>query len=127
LPDPELRGAFVTVAAPAAPVCPAAVPAAEEFSVADALPREGNPRPGYPERALRQGIEGRVLVRLLVSLEGTVVRVVIEESSGSRLLDAAAVSALRRWRFTPATRRGEPVAATVRVPVEFHIAERSSS
>jgi protein TonB len=133
LAQPELPGTVVIVVGPAEPpAAPAAAPrapasAADEFAAAEARPRAGNPRPGYPERALRLGLEGRVLVRLFVSAEGEVVRAVVAETSGSRLLDGAALGALRRWRFAPATLRGAPVAAAVLVPVEFRIGAGSSS
>jgi protein TonB len=46
---------------------------------------------------------------------------VVLQTSGSKVLDDAAVAALWRWRFHPALRNGEPVAASVIVPVVFSL------
>ncbi len=84
-------------------------------------PLSGNPRPRYPFAARRKGIEGRVVLRVTVLASGRVEDLAVERTSGSRLLDRAALEAVRRWRFAPATRLGRPVAATVRVPIAFRL------
>jgi protein TonB len=43
----------------------------------------------------------------------------VARSSSHRALDQAAVRAVRRWRFEPATRQGRPVSQVVQVPVAF--------
>lgn len=78
-----------------------------------------SPPPRYPPQALRRGESGTVLVRVRVGADGTPEDVSIADSSGSRLLDRAALEAVRRWRFTPATANGRPVADTVQVPIDF--------
>jgi protein TonB len=78
------------------------------------------PSPIYPSRAIAMGISGRVVLRIEVDATGKPVSGTIESSSGSRLLDDAALkTVLRRWRFRPAEWNGQPVAATARVPVDF--------
>ncbi|MFM2131194.1 MAG: hypothetical protein RL646_397 [Verrucomicrobiota bacterium] len=62
--------------------------------------------PSYPARARRAGAEGRVVVRVAISAEGTVTALTVQESSGSALLDEAALSAARASRFSPASRDG---------------------
>jgi len=81
----------------------------------------GNPRPAYPFAARRKGVEGRVVLRVSVLASGGVAGIAVERTSGSRLLDRAALDAVRRWRFSPATRLGQPVASTVRVPITFRL------
>ncbi len=81
----------------------------------------GNPLPSYPFAARRQGLEGKVLLRVAVLPSGAAASVTVESSSGHRILDRAARKAVRRWRFTPATRAGRPVKAEVRVPVTFKL------
>lgn len=88
---------------------------------------EANPWPRYPAAARRRGIEGEVLVRVAVGLDGRAERVEILHSSGSALLDKAAVEALERWRFEPARAAGQPVAATVEIPVTFRLTEPGGS
>ena len=60
-----------------------------------------------------------MLVEARVDASGAVSAVSVANGSGSRLLDRAAMDAVRRWRFEPARSNGEPVAATVRVPIQF--------
>ncbi len=67
--------------------------------------------PVFPEQARADGIEGRVVVRYDVDLEGIVrnARVVLSEPPG--VFDAAALAAVRSWRFNPPVRDGERVPA----------------
>lgn len=87
-----------------------------------------NPLPRYPSAARRQGIEGTVILEVLVDAAGLPGRVAIARSSGSGLLDEAAVEAVERWRFRPARRGGEPVEGHVLVPITFRLvaAERTA-
>ena len=78
-----------------------------------------NEPPTYPERARRLGHEGEALVALLVATDGSVASVRIARSSGHRLLDAAALTAARRWRFDPARENGAPAEQWVEIPVQF--------
>ena len=88
-----------------------------------AEPLPGNPRPRYPRFARSRGHEGRVLIRVAVLGNGDVGHVVVAQSSGHRSLDRAALAAVKRWRFRPALREGEAVAATLTVPVLFRLEE----
>jgi TonB family protein len=77
-------------------------------------------RPEYPPEAKRFGHEGKVVVRALVSADGTVAFVNIQESSGFRSLDDAALKAVLGARFSPATNsQGQQVGADARVPINF--------
>lgn len=77
------------------------------------------PAPSYPSRALRRGESGTVRVRVVVGPDGRPTEVSVEQASGSRDLDRAAVNAVKRWRFHPARRDGEPITGTVIVPISF--------
>lgn len=55
--------------------------------------------PGYPPQAQRQGQQGVTTVLLHITESGRVDDVKVEQGSGSRLLDKAAVDAFRKWRF----------------------------
>jgi protein TonB len=61
-------------------------------------------------RARRMGDQGEVLLDVLVAPDGKVSDVRLKQSSGSSLLDRTAIETVRKWRFTPATVDGEPVA-----------------
>lgn len=80
-----------------------------------------NPRPPYPPTAQRRGEQGTVTLRVLVTREGAAAKVNVEKSSGHSSLDAAAVDAVRGWRFAPARQAGQPVEAWVLVPVVFKL------
>lgn len=77
------------------------------------------PPPRYPVDALRRGETGEVLLRVQVDERGLPARVEVLQSSGSRVLDRAAVAAAQRWRFQPAQRDGVAVAGSVEVPIAF--------
>ncbi len=82
-----------------------------------------NPLPHYPTLARRRGIEGTVTLEVRVNAAGLPEQVVLARSSGSALLDSAALEAVRRWRFRPARRAGEPVEGEVTVPITFRLVE----
>ena len=114
-----------TVAADAAPGA-AAPRAGSEAGITP--PRYGfgsaaNPIPRYPETARENGWEGVVMLSVSVGAGGEALSVSISKSSGHGLLDAAAVDAVRRWRFEPARRAGVPIAATALVPIRFRLEE----
>jgi TonB family protein len=71
----------------------------------------------YPEEARSRGLAGRVLLEVLVNERGIVE--CIEVIGSVPLLDAAAVAAVRQYRYRPATDHGELVAVWVTVPVLF--------
>ncbi len=70
----------------------------------------------YPEAARRQGIEGQVLVLLLVDASGAVAAARVEESSGHPMLDEAALRAVRQLRSLPADTPREML-----LPVSFRL------
>lgn len=80
-----------------------------------------NPSPVYPSAARRKGIEGKVMLEVKVSAEGTARNVAIAMSSGSTFLDEAAREAVLRWHFQPARLGKETIEAKVIVPVEFKL------
>ena len=101
-----------------APPTPAAVAAAQAAGSAP-VPIE-SPVPSYPPEAYRNGESGTVLLRVHVDPQGTPYAVDLVQSSRSRSLDRAASQAVRRWRFRPAMRDGQPVAGEVQVPIAFN-------
>jgi protein TonB len=77
--------------------------------------------PEYPARARHLEIEGQVVLEIVVDREGRPepdVRTV----RSIALLDAAAVAAVRRWRFRPARDAGgRPVRVVLQVPLRFEL------
>jgi protein TonB len=105
-----------TVTAVAAPEPVPAPPPAPSEAVA-----VSRPMPVYPPLSRRLGEAGRVRLMVQVLADGRVGEVSVVESSGYARLDEAAIEAIRRWRFTPATRGGEPVASWREQAVRFSL------
>ena len=74
--------------------------------------------PQYPPMARRVGAQGPVVLHLVISSDGTVenLRVV---SSAHPLLNAAALDAVRQWRFRPYLLNGGAVEAEAQITVNF--------
>jgi protein TonB len=80
-----------------------------------------NPAPAYPGLSRRMREQGRVILRVLVSATGEAQTVEVGSSSGSARLDVAAIEAVRRWRFSPARRGTNAIAAWALVPIIFQL------
>jgi protein TonB len=119
-PAPASSHAPVAVA-PAAPVAAQASSAASYTPPSFGARYLDNPKPAYPMIARRRGLEGIVRLDVRVSPEGIPVAVKVRESGGHESLDEAAVTAVWHWRFVPARRSGEPVEASVVVPIRFRL------
>lgn len=104
--------------APAQPAVTAMLPVVAPRPVAGLA---ANRTPDYPLEARRRGWQGQVMLRVDVSASGEPTDVSVAAGSGHDVLDRAAVSAVRAWRFQPATRGGVPVAAVADVPIHFRL------
>lgn len=130
-PPPERRPPPRQTAPQTAPPAPvrlnAALQGMESFTLEgriappEALDTVRNRGPSFPEASRRRGEEGVVRVELFVDPTGRVADVRILESSGFSALDAAAVQAVREWRFRPAQRGGMPVAGSLTTAVHFRL------
>ena len=81
----------------------------------------GNPPPIYPAEAIRQRLEGTVLIRIHVDKTGDVNEVDVIRSSGHSILDEAAVKAVRGWKGEPATTGQTAVASIEVLPIRFRL------
>ena len=77
--------------------------------------------PRYPYEAWAKHVEGDVDVIVTISSGGDLLDAHVDRSSGNASLDAAALEAVRHYRFRPATKAGEPVEAQAIVAVEWRI------
>lgn len=80
-----------------------------------------NSPPLYPEYARKKGWSGSVLLRAQISGHGAVESVTLIQGSGYDLLDQAATTAVRQWRFFPMRVGGQPTSSVVEVPVKFSL------
>jgi protein TonB len=70
----------------------------------------------------RAAIEGTAVVVVAIQADGSVGEVRLRQSAGHAELDAAAVEAVKRWRFAPAQRRGVAVQfCCVEIPIAFRL------
>ena len=70
----------------------------------------------YPEEAIARGLEGEVLVLIIIDESGRVTAARIEQGSGHRILDDAALRAVRSLRSLPADAPREAL-----LPVRFRL------
>jgi periplasmic protein TonB len=75
--------------------------------------------PTYPAIARASHTEGIVILEALIGEDGVVQEVHVLRSV--RLLDAAAIEAVRQWRFTPTLLNGQPVPIVMTVTVSFSL------
>lgn len=80
-----------------------------------------NPKPVYPQEAIQNAWQGKVLLRLHISEQGSVSKVDVVSTSGRKILDRAAVQAVKKWQFRPASQGGLAVAFTLQVPIIFEL------
>jgi len=77
-------------------------------------------KPSYTPEAIRNRIQGTVLLAVVVLPNGTVTDVTVLRSLDTRFgLDAEAVSAAKQWLFNPAMKDGVPVAVRVTIEMSF--------
>ena len=130
-PPPEGPPSDNAVSAPAPePTPPPAAPVAARDDDALAAPVEpprvdasqlNNPAPVYPTLSRRLREQGTVYLELLVLPDGSVTELTVKRSSGSKRLDAAALEAVRHWKYVPAKRGGVAISFRYVQPVEFSL------
>lgn len=103
------------LAAPAA-ATPMPIRVEQPSSDADYL---NNPKPRYPALSKRLGEQGKVVVHVLIGVDGTAKMAEIKQSSSFNRLDQAAISTVLTWRFVPGKRAGVPEAMWFNVPINF--------
>lgn len=76
--------------------------------------------PLYTESAFDRGIEGRVVLRVIIRKDGSIGAVRVHQSLDSEL-DSAAITAVRSWTFEPATVDGDPINVLADIELDFQI------
>ena len=110
----------VTADVPPAPPAPPAPPREEPITEAfGGIGYLNNPPPEYPAVATRQGLTGKVVLRVKVLIDGSAGDIVIKKSTGHKVLDNAAINAVKGWKFSPAKRGNTPVEGGVNVTLDF--------
>ncbi len=80
--------------------------------------------PRYPHESRRRREQGTVVLAVLLGIDGRVADVSVSQSSGFERLDHAALTAVRRWRWSPTHRNGTPVMVRGLVEIPFVLRDR---
>jgi periplasmic protein TonB len=78
------------------------------------------PDPEYSEEARKAKYQGVVVLWLIVDQNGNPKQIKVERPLGMGL-DQKAIEAVRKWKFEPATKDGQPVAVQINVEVNFRL------
>lgn len=98
--------------------------AAPEYDASDvdSPPRIVRKMPvSYPASAKRNGVEGKVLVRVLIGTDGRAGKMEVVESEPEGIFDENALKSLIYWQFRPGIKSGKLVATWVNIPLTFKI------
>lgn len=138
VPTPVTPQPMIAIAPPAPAPAPVAAPVADTPAPAPPAPPapptmissnslgtrmiSGNP-PSYPLDSRRKREQGKVELLIILGVNGAVETISVSHSSGFPRLDSAALSAVRRWRWSPTLHDGVPVKVRGIVEIPFVIAE----
>jgi protein TonB len=76
--------------------------------------------PRYPELARKAGVQGTVILLIVIDRDGRVGEIEVLRAPDPRFgFDLAAVEAVKQWRYRPALLGGRPVAVQASVTIEF--------
>ncbi len=81
----------------------------------------------HPEEALRDSLEGKVFLKFIVNVDGSVSDVKVLRTTGSEVFQKAAIDAISQYRFKPAEHNGKPVAVWMTQPVTFRLPKQPTT
>ncbi len=116
LPEPAPKAAAPVSKPPPAVQRPPAAPKTWTQAVREQLQKLDAAGQFYPAEAIAQGLEGEVLVLLVIDENGQVVATRLEQGSGHSILDAAALRAARSLKSLPADAPRQTV-----LPIRFRL------
>jgi protein TonB len=79
--------------------------------------------PKYPELAMRAGLEGKVIIKIWVGVDGSAREVQIVKSD-AEIFNESAIEAGKLHKFTPATCNGKPIGVWVSIPFNYRLTEK---
>ena len=77
--------------------------------------------PQWPREALVEGIEGYVIVEVLIASDGSVRSAVVLESEPRRMFDRNVIRAVLKWKFKPRIVNGVPVERRAIQRLDFNL------
>jgi len=78
------------------------------------------PEPDFSEQARHAKYQGTVVLGIVVDKAGRISRIRVDRPLGLGL-DENAMESVKKWRFSPATRNGEPVAVAMEIEISFNL------
>ena len=81
------------------------------------------PRPEYPAYLQQLGIQGTVVMRAVISTTGDLLNVEAVNSDVDARLVAAALDAVRQWKYQPTLLNGQPVEVVTTITVDFQLGQ----
>lgn len=90
----------------------------------NALTRTHYVAPKFPDIARQRGIDGWVDVQFTVGTDGSVSDAAVIGAQPAGVFEKAALDAVRRWRYQPVVRDGQPASESTRVRLRFVVQQR---
>ncbi len=75
--------------------------------------------PEYPPMAVKAGVEGKVILMIVVDERGDVLEATIVTASPPGIFEDAAIAAMLQWKFNPAKQRDQAIKVRLAYPIEF--------
>jgi len=82
-------------------------------------------QPIYPEAAKAAGVQGSVILRAVIGIEGNPLSLRVMNSQVDPELARAAVEAVSKWRYSPTLLNGEPIEVDTTITVKFTLSSSS--
>jgi TonB family protein len=80
-------------------------------------------RPVYPDDLQQLGVEGTVMMRAVISKDGTVLNPVVVNTGVNPGLAKAALDAVRQWTYEPTLLNGQPVEVMTTIDIHFQLGQ----
>lgn len=81
-------------------------------------------KPAYPEKGVELGVDGKVVLLLLIDEAGVVKEVSVAEAEPEGIFEESALAAFRNARFAPAQKSGRAVKSRVLIRVSYELNDR---
>ncbi|MHB9101437.1 MAG: energy transducer TonB [Sulfuricella sp.] len=81
-------------------------------------------KPDYPDKGVEQGVEGNVVLLLLIDEAGAVKEATVVAANPEGIFEESALSAFREARFAPAQKNSRAVKSRVLIRVSYELNER---
>ena len=78
-------------------------------------------KPEYPPIALQAGVEGKVILQIVIDEEGNVIQADVILAQPAGIFEDAAVKAIMQWKFKPAKQRDKSIKVCLAWSVEFRL------